>query len=130
VSGQNSQHVGDRQKCLSFGWWSQQTQIPTLPAKVVATAIAAAITAVVAIANAIVTVVVAKATAAAADDNGTKSIFKLLGWLWVVAAVGLLLNLEAARQGMSVLFSDEQKLLFKGGKKGFVENTKLDFMRR
>jgi hypothetical protein len=26
-----------------------------------------------------------------------------------------------------VLFSDEQKLLFKGGKKGFVKNTKLDF---
>jgi hypothetical protein len=42
--------------------------------------------------------------------------------------VSLLLNLEAARQGRSVLFSDEQKLLFKGGKKGFVMNTKLDFM--
>jgi hypothetical protein len=44
--------------------------------------------------------------------------------------VSLLLNLEAARQGRSVLFSDEQKLLFEGGKKGFVKNTKLDFMRR
>jgi hypothetical protein len=44
-------------------------------------------------------------------------------------AVSLLLNLEAAQQGRSVLFSDEQKLLFKGGKKGFVKNTKLDFMR-
>ncbi len=32
--------------------------------------------------------------------------------------LSLLLNLEAARQGRSVLFSDEQKLLFKGGKKG------------
>jgi hypothetical protein len=26
-----------------------------------------------------------------------------------------------------MLFSDEQKLLLKGGKKGFVKNTKLDF---
>ena len=33
MSGQHSRHVGDRQKCLLFGWWSQQTQIPTLPAK-------------------------------------------------------------------------------------------------
>jgi hypothetical protein len=41
--------------------------------------------------------------------------------------VSLLLNLEAARQGRSMLFSDEQKLLFEGGKKGFVKNTKLDF---
>jgi hypothetical protein len=39
-------------------------------------------------------------------------------------------HLEAAQQGGSVLFSDEQKLPFKGGKKGFVMNTKLDFMRR
>jgi hypothetical protein len=38
-----------------------------------------------------------------------------------------LLNLEAARQGKSVLFSDEQKLLFEGGKKKFVKNIKLDF---
>jgi hypothetical protein len=45
-------------------------------------------------------------------------------------AVSLLLNLEAAQQGRSVLFSDEQKLLLKGGKKGFAKNTKLDFMRR
>jgi hypothetical protein len=44
-------------------------------------------------------------------------------------AVSLLLNLEAAQQGRSVLFSDEQKLLFEGGKKGFVNKTKLDFMR-
>ncbi len=43
-------------------------------------------------------------------------------------AVSLLLNLEAARQGRSVLFSDEQKLLFEGRKKGFAYNTKLDFM--
>ncbi len=37
-----------------------------------------------------------------------------------IIAVNLLLNLEAARQGRSVLFSDEQKLLFKGSKKGFA----------
>jgi hypothetical protein len=47
-----------------------------------------------------------------------------------VNAVSLLLNLEAAQRGRSVLFSDEQKLLFEGGKKGVVKNTKLDFMRR
>jgi hypothetical protein len=45
-------------------------------------------------------------------------------------AVSLLLNLEAARQGRSMLFSDEQKLLFDSGEKGFVKNSKLDFMRR
>jgi hypothetical protein len=28
-----------------------------------------------------------------------------------------------------MLFSDEQKLLFEGRKKGFAKNTKLDFMR-
>ncbi len=39
-----------------------------------------------------------------------------------MAAVSLLLNLEAARQGRSVLFSDEQKLLFEGWKKGFVNS--------
>jgi hypothetical protein len=50
------------------------------------------------------------------------------GSVWS-SAVSLLLNLEAARQGRSMLFSDEQKLLFKGGKKGFVKNAKLDFMR-
>jgi hypothetical protein len=38
-----------------------------------------------------------------------------------------LLNLEAAQQGRSMLFSDEQKLIFEGGKKGFVKNIKLDF---
>ena len=32
-------------------------------------------------------------------------------------AVSFLLNLEAVWQGRSVLFSDEQKLLFEGGKK-------------
>ncbi len=31
--GRHSRHVGNRQKCLLFGWWSQQTQILTLPAK-------------------------------------------------------------------------------------------------
>jgi hypothetical protein len=45
-------------------------------------------------------------------------------------AITLLLNLEAAQQGKSVMFSDKQKLLFKGGKKGFAKNTKLDFMSR
>jgi hypothetical protein len=45
------------------------------------------------------------------------------------AAVSLLLNLGAAQQGRSVLFSDEQRLLFEGRNKGFVMNTKLDFMR-
>jgi hypothetical protein len=44
--------------------------------------------------------------------------------------VSLLLNQGAAQQGRSVLFSGEQKLLFEGWKKGFVMNTKLDFMRR
>jgi hypothetical protein len=44
-------------------------------------------------------------------------------------AVSLLLNLEAAQQGRSMLFSDEQKLPFEGGKKGSAKNTKLDFMR-
>ena len=45
-------------------------------------------------------------------------------------AVSLLLNLEAARYGRSVLFSDEQKLLLESGKQGFVKNNKLDFVRR
>jgi hypothetical protein len=44
------------------------------------------------------------------------------------AALSLLFNLGSARQERSMLFSDEQKLLFKGWKKGFVKNTKLDFM--
>jgi hypothetical protein len=34
--------------------------------------------------------------------------------------VSLLLNQEAAQQGRSVLFSDEQKVLFEGRKKGFA----------
>jgi hypothetical protein len=50
--------------------------------------------------------------------------------LSIDSAVSLLLNQGAAQQGRSVLFSDEQKLLFKGWKKGFVMNTKLVFMRR
>jgi hypothetical protein len=45
------------------------------------------------------------------------------------SATSLLLNLEAAQRERSMLFSDDQKFLFKGGKKGFVKNTKLDFMR-
>ncbi len=49
--------------------------------------------------------------------------------LLIDSALSLLINLEAAGQGRSVLFSDEQKLLFKGLKKGFVKNTKLNFMR-
>jgi hypothetical protein len=48
---------------------------------------------------------------------------------WVSgSAVGLLLNLETAHQGRSVLLSDEQNLLLKETNKGFVENTKMDFM--
>jgi hypothetical protein len=35
-------------------------------------------------------------------------------------AISLLLNLEAAQQGRSMLFSDKQKLLFKGGKEGLL----------
>jgi hypothetical protein len=45
-------------------------------------------------------------------------------------AVSLLFNLDAAQWERIMLFSDEQKLLFEGGKKGFAKNTKLDFMRR
>jgi hypothetical protein len=45
-------------------------------------------------------------------------------------AVGLLLNLETAQLGRSVLLSDEQNLLLKETKKGFLENTKMDSMRR
>ncbi len=47
-----------------------------------------------------------------------------------IAAVSLLLTLGAAQQERSVLFSDEQKFLFESLKKGFVKNTKFDFMRR
>jgi hypothetical protein len=36
------------------------------------------------------------------------------------SAVSLLLNLETVQQERRVLFSDEQKLLFKGGKKGLL----------
>jgi hypothetical protein len=46
------------------------------------------------------------------------------------SALSLLITLEAAQQGRSVLFSDEQRLLFEGWKKGYIKNTKLDFMRR
>jgi hypothetical protein len=53
-------------------------------ATTIATTIAAAITAIVAVTNAVVTVVVAISTAVAADNNGYGSIFKSLGWLWVV----------------------------------------------
>jgi hypothetical protein len=45
-------------------------------------------------------------------------------------AISLLFNLGAARQQRSMLFKNEQKVLFDGWKKGFVKNTKLDFMRR
>ncbi len=50
--------------------------------------------------------------------------------LSIDSAVSLLFNLGAARQWRSVLFSDEQKLLFEGWIKGFVKSTKLDFMSR
>jgi hypothetical protein len=39
------------------------------------------------------------------------------------SAVSLLLNLEAAQQGRSMLFSDEQKLLFEGGKRGLLRTS-------
>ncbi len=42
----------------------------------------------------------------------------------LVPVVSLLLNLEAARQGRSMLFSDEQKLLFEGGKKLLFDGEK------
>jgi hypothetical protein len=61
------------------------TAVTFVYAAAIATAVAATITAVVSVANAIVTVVVAISTAVAADDNGNGSIFKSLGWLWVVA---------------------------------------------
>jgi hypothetical protein len=48
--------------------------------------------------------------------------------LLIDSAVSFLLNLEAAQQGRSVLFSDEQKLLFEGGRKWFAKNTKLNLM--
>jgi hypothetical protein len=35
-------------------------------------------------------------------------------------AVSLLINLETAQQGRSVLLSDEQRLLFEGREKGFA----------
>ncbi len=57
------------------------------------------------------------------------SCLRYVGVLLGGDAVSLLLNLEVARQGRSMLFSDEKKLLFEGRKKGFAKNTKLDFMR-
>jgi hypothetical protein len=42
-------------------------------------------------------------------------------------AVSLLINLETAQRGRSVLLLDEQKLLVNEKKKGFAKNTKLDF---
>ncbi len=50
--------------------------------------------------------------------------------LLIDSAISLLLNLGAARRGRSVLFLDEQKLVFKGWTKGFVMYTKFDLMRR
>ena len=49
--------------------------------------------------------------------------------LSINSAVSLLLNLGATQQERSVRFLDEQKLQFKGSKKGFVKNTNLGFMR-
>jgi hypothetical protein len=43
-----------------------------------------------------------------------------LQWLLQVPAVSLLITLETARQGRSVLLSDEQRLLFEGRKRGFA----------
>jgi hypothetical protein len=47
--------------------------------------------------------------------------------LSIDSAVSCVFNLGEARQGRSMLFSDEQKLLFEGGKKGFVKSTKIGF---
>jgi hypothetical protein len=60
--------------------------------------------------------------------------FPLEAWvtpvgLLIDSAVGLLLNLEAAQQGGSVLFSGEQNLLLKEGKRGLRRTPKMDFMR-
>ncbi len=49
--------------------------------------------------------------------------------LSIDSALSLLITLEAAQQGRRVLFSDDQRLLFEGWKKGFVKNTKLDFYK-
>jgi hypothetical protein len=38
----------------------------------------------------------------------------------IPSTVSLLINLETAQQGRSMLLSDEQKLLIKGWKKGFA----------
>jgi hypothetical protein len=43
-------------------------------------------------------------------------------------AIGLLVNLEAAQQGRSVLFSGEQNLLLKEGKRGLRRTPKWIFM--
>ncbi len=53
--------------------------------------------------------------------------------LSINSATSLLLNLggSTTRKEHAVFrWTDEQKLLFEGGKKGFVKTTKLDFMRR
>jgi hypothetical protein len=63
---------------------------------------------------------VAKATVAIAASYVLKRVSE-------GTAVSYLFYLRAAQQRRSVLFSDEQKLLFKGGKKGFAKNSKLDF---
>ncbi len=60
-------------------------------------------------------------------QNKTMWLFSNFGEV-TSGAVSLLLNLGAAQQGRSMLFPDEQKLLFEGGEKGFAKNTKLDFM--
>ncbi len=40
--------------------------------------------------------------------------------LSIDSAISLLINLETAQQGRSVLLSDEQRLLFEGRKRGFA----------
>ncbi len=50
-----------------------------------------------------------------------KTVFHLHTYIFVLnCAVSLLNNLETARQGMSMLLSDEQRLMFEGRKKGFA----------
>ncbi len=48
--------------------------------------------------------------------------------LLVDSAISLLINLETAQQGRSVLLSDEQKLLVKEGKRGLLRTPKWVFM--
>jgi hypothetical protein len=47
--------------------------------------------------------------------------------LLINSAISLLINLETARQGRSMLLSDEQRLLFEGRKKGVCLEYQIGF---